>query len=168
MNKFVLLTIPITALLCTAPAGADEAADTAEAAKTGEATEVVADREWPVAWFEIFKLAPGRHEAFMRDIALADEVSKAGGLPPVQIFIHDSGADWDVLLYKPAIEERTAEQRAAMDAKAKELNLPSGPAYWVNIRKNMASHTDTQTYGPVTAAEWLARLEKWRAEHPEE
>ncbi|MFC3053759.1 hypothetical protein [Kordiimonas pumila] len=43
---------------------------------TSQADEV---SEWPVTWFETFKLAPGRHGAFMCEIALADEVAKAGG-----------------------------------------------------------------------------------------
>ena len=34
------------------------------------------------------------------------------------------------------------------------------------IRQDIASHTDTKTMGPITAAEWLAVLDKWRAEHP--
>jgi len=53
-----------------------------------------------------------------------------------------------------------------MAAKRKELGLPSGPAYFVAIRQDIASHTDTKTMGPVSAAEWLAILDKWRAEHP--
>lgn len=126
-----------------------------------------ADDEEPVTWFEIFKLAPGRHEQFVRDIARADEVAKAGGQPPIQLFFHDNGADWDVLMMKPARKIKpTPEQEKAMDAKRKELGMPSGPAYFIAIRENIASHTDTKTIGPVAAADWLAKLDKWRAEHP--
>jgi hypothetical protein len=125
------------------------------------------DAPWPEAWFEIFKLAPGKQEDFIRGIARADEVSAAGGQPPIQIFVHQDGADWDVLLFKPVRDEKpTAEQEAAMAAKRKELNMESGPAYFVNIRRSIASHTDTKTYGPLSAKQWLARLDKWRAEHP--
>lgn len=52
---------------------------------------------WPEAHFEIFKCAPGAQEDVIRRIARADEVSKAGGPPPVQISVHLDGADWDVL-----------------------------------------------------------------------
>lgn len=122
---------------------------------------------WPEAYFEIFKLAPGRQEEFIRRTARADEVSRAGGQPPIQLFIHEDGADWDVLFYKPARTVRpTAEQEAAMAAKRKELGMESGPAYFVAIRELIAAHTDTRTYGPITAAQWLARLDQWRAEHP--
>jgi hypothetical protein len=122
---------------------------------------------WPETQIEIFKLAPGKQEAFFRDIARADEVSAAGGQPPIQLFVHQDGADWDVLLYKPIhASDPTPAQRAAMDAKAKELQMETGPAFFVRIRQMIASHTDTRTYGPITAAKWVARLEAWRAAHP--
>jgi len=124
-------------------------------------------KPWPEAQFEIFKLAPGKQEAFIRDIARADEVSAAGGLPPVQIFVHEDGADWDVLLFKPYRDDPTPAQQAAMDAKAKELQMESGPAYFVRIRQLIASHTDTKAYGPISAAQWIARLDGWRTAHPE-
>ncbi|MBL8645566.1 MAG: hypothetical protein JNK21_16660 [Rhodospirillaceae bacterium] len=128
---------------------------------------VAEDGKWPNAWFEIFKLAPGKQEAFLRNIALSDEVRKAGGQQPLRLFIHEDGADWDVLIYKQEGDTNpTPEQKAAMDAKRKELGLPSGPAYFVAIRENIAAHTDTKTVGPVSAAEWLAKLDEWRAAHP--
>ena len=123
----------------------------------------VADDE-PITWFEIFKLAPGKQEEFVRSIALEDEVSKAGGQPPIQLFFHSNGADWDVLIMKPSGPDPTPEQEAAMQARRKELGLPSGPAYFIAIREMIASHTDTKTVGPVNAASWLARLDAWRAE----
>jgi hypothetical protein len=82
------------------------------------------------------------------------------------MFVHQDGADWDVLLLKPYRPEPTPAQQAAMDAKSKELQMESGPAYFVRIRQMIASHTDTRTYGPITAARWIARLDAWRAAHP--
>ena len=126
-----------------------------------------ADTAWPEAWFEIFKLAPGKQEEFIRRIGQSDEVAAAGGFPPIQLFFHENGADFDVILFKPVTGiEPTAEQQAAMDRKRKELGLPSGPAYFVNIRELVAEHTDSKTYGPLSAATWLAKLDKWRAENP--
>src|SRR3546814_14536706 len=40
--------------------------------------------------FEMFRLAPGKTEAFIRDMALWDKVSVAGGQPPTQLFLHRS------------------------------------------------------------------------------
>jgi hypothetical protein len=122
---------------------------------------------WPEAQIEIFKLAPGKQEAFFRDIARADEVTAAGDRPPIQLFVHQDGADWDVMLYKPfRTSDPTPAQQAAMDAKAKQLQMETGPAYFVRIRQLIASHTDTRTYGPITAEQWIARLDAWRAAHP--
>jgi hypothetical protein len=127
----------------------------------------VDDEPWPEAQFEIFKLAPGKQEAFIRRIARADEVAAAGGQPPIQMFVHEDGADWDVLLYKPFRKvQPTPSQTAAMAAKRKELRMESGPAYFLAIRETIASHTDTKSYGPVTAAQWLRKLDRWRAENP--
>lgn len=125
------------------------------------------DKQWGEAWFEIFKLAPGRQEQFMRNVAQSDEVRKAGGLAPLKLYIHEDGADWDVLIFKIVGESAvTPAQKAAMDAKREELGLPEGPAYFVRLRENVASHTDTKTIGPVAAADWLAKLDAWRAAHP--
>lgn len=122
---------------------------------------------WPEAWFEIFKLAPGKQEEFIRQIALGDQVYAAGGLPPTQLFFHETGADFDVILFKPSTgAQPTPEQFAAMTKKQKELGLPSGPAYFIKIRELIADHTDSKTYGPLSAALWLGRLDKWRAENP--
>jgi hypothetical protein len=131
---------------------------------TGLVPALVTADDDPITWFEIFKLAPGKQEAFVRSIALEDEVSKAGGQPPIQLFFHQNGADWDVLIMKPSGADPTPEQEAAMTTRRKELGLPSGPAYFIAIRENIASHTDTKTVGPVNAASWLAKLDAWRAE----
>lgn len=131
-----------------------------------EPAKPVADAPWPEAWFEIFKLAPGKQEAFVRSIARADEVAKAGGQPPIQLFFHENGSDWDVILFKPVTGNKpTLAQEAAMAAKAKELKMPSGPAYFVHIREMIADHTDSKSYGPISAAQWIGRLDKWRAEN---
>lgn len=122
---------------------------------------------WPQAEIEIFKLAPGRQEAFIRKLAQWDEVSAAGGVGPTQMYVHEDGDEWDILLLKPLPKTPiTAAQQAAMDAKAERMGLKTGPAFWLEIRKNMASHTENKTDGPLSAAQWLARLDAWRAAHP--
>ena len=131
------------------------------------ASPSAAEEEWPEAWFEIFKLAPGKHEEFVRRIARVDEVARAGGQPPIQLFFHENGADWDVILYKPVRTAKpTPEQQAAMAAKRKELRMESGPAYFVKLRELVAEHSDSKAVGPVTAGQWLGRLDKWRRENP--
>lgn len=125
-------------------------------------------KPWPEAQFEVFRLAPGKHEAFIRKLAQWDQVSAAGGQPPTQMFIHEDGEDWDVLLFKPFPKTPiTPAQQAAMDAKAEALHLKTGPAFFLEMRENVASHTETKALGPLSAAQWLARLDAWRAAHPE-
>jgi hypothetical protein len=124
-----------------------------------------AQDHWPEAWFEVFRIAPGRHEEFIRRIARSDEVARAGGQPPTQMFIHQIGADWDVLLYKPVrTTQPTPEQEAAMAARRRELGVETGPDHFATIRELIASHTDSKAYGPITAAQFLERLERLRRE----
>ena len=153
-----LASLILAAALSLAPATAQPAP---------AAAPTTAKPAWPEAWFEIFKLAPGKQEEFIRRIAQADEVSAAGGQPPVQLFFHENGADFDVILFKPVTGvEPTPAQQAAMTRKQKELGIPSGPAYFVHIRELVAEHSDSKTYGPLSAGQWLARLDAWRAENP--
>lgn len=151
MRPLILLGALLAAAICSAPpAGAEDA------------------KAWPEAQFEIFKMAPGKQESFIRKLAQWDQVSAAGGQPPTQMFIHQDGDDWDVLLFKPFPKTPiTPAQQAAMDAKAEELHLKTGPAFFLEMRENVASHTETKTYGPLSAAQWLARLDAWRAAHPQ-
>ncbi|WP_447727075.1 hypothetical protein [Sphingomonas koreensis] len=113
--------------------------------------------------FELFRLAPGKQEAFIRDMAVWDQVNIAGGQPPTQLFLHANGEGWDVLLYKPARLKPTAAQEAAMAAKIKELGLPTGALYFVSVREMIADHTHLEMAGPTTAAQWVAELEGLRA-----
>lgn len=116
--------------------------------------------------FEMFRLAPGRTEAFIRDMAVWDEVSVAGGQPPTQLFLHAGGEGWDVLLYKPARPKPTPAQEAAMAAKIKALGLPTGPLYFLHVREMMADHVHFEATGPTEAARWLEQLDRQRAEAP--
>lgn len=159
MKKLLMLSLAL--------AGSAMAATPATAQNRKPAPAAAEDAEFPEAWFEIFKLAPGKQEQFIRNIALADQVAAAAGLPPIQLYFHENGADFDVILYKPVTGYKpTPAQEAAMAAKRKELGLPSGPAYFVNIRELVAEHTDSKTVGPVSAGQWLKRLDSWRAAHP--
>jgi hypothetical protein len=114
--------------------------------------------------FEMFRLAPGKTEEFIRDMAVWDKVSIAGGQPPTQLFLHAGSEGWDVLLYKPARPKPTPSQDAAMAAKIKELGLPTGALYFVNVREQMADHVHFEAMGPITAAQWVTEIDRQRAE----
>lgn len=113
--------------------------------------------------FEMFRMAPGQTEAFIRSMAEWDKVNIAGSQPPTQLFLHAGGEGWDILLYKPSRPKPTAEQEAAMAAKIEELGLPTGARYFLTVREKMADHTHFEASGPMTAAEFLEGLEQERA-----
>lgn len=125
--------------------------------------EPAAKVEMTTPAFELFRLAPGKQEAFIRDMAIWDQVNIAGGQPPTQLFLHANGEGWDVLLYKPARPKPTPAQEAAMAAKIKTLGLPTGALYFVSVREMIADHTHLEMAGPTTAAQWVAELETLRA-----
>ncbi len=112
--------------------------------------------------FEMFRLVPGKAEDFIRSIAVWDEVNIAGGQPPSQMFVR--AGSWDVLLYKPSRPRPTPAQEAAMAAKIKELGLPTGWRYFLEVREQMAEQYFFEATGPTTAAQWLEELERERAE----
>ncbi len=114
--------------------------------------------------FEMFKLAPGKTEAFIRALAEWDKVTVAGGGAPTKLFLHAGGEGWDVLLYKPARVKPTPAQEAAMAAKIKELGLATGAMYFVEIREQMSDHIHFEADGPMTAAKWVAQIDRERAE----
>lgn len=114
--------------------------------------------------FEMFRLAPGKTEAFIRSLVDWDKVSLAGGQPLYQMFLHSGGEGWDVVLYKAARPKPTPAQEAAMAAKIKELGLASGALYYLEIRDQMADHVHFDATGPHSPAAWIAELEQQRAE----
>ena len=131
-------------------------------AETSSSANAEVEMTTPV--FEMFRLAPGQTEPFIRSMAEWDKVSIAGGQPPTQLFLHAGGEGWDVLLYKPARPKPTAAQNAAMAKKVKELGLPTGALYYVTVREKMADHVHFEASGPTTAAQWVADIDRIRAE----
>jgi hypothetical protein len=65
---------------------------------------------------EIYRIAPGQQEAFLKFIALCDGANRQAGLPPRQLFVHEDGADWDFLLIQPLHD--TDHQNKAWSAAA--------------------------------------------------
>ena len=110
---------------------------------------------------EIYRIAPGQHEAFMRFIAVFDEANRRAGLPPRQLYVHQDGDGWDFMFIQPA--ETPADKQAALSKAYEDLKTPSGPHFFVSIRKFIAEHSDNFVSGPTSAAEWLKGLDAARA-----
>ena len=107
----------------------------------------------PQSMVEIYRIAPGEHEAFLRFIARCDEANRLAGLPPRALYVHSDGADWDFLLIQPA--KTPPARQAALDAAWKKLGLPEGANFFLAFRKFVAEHSDTTAVGPTTAADYL-------------
>jgi hypothetical protein len=105
---------------------------------------------------EIYRVAPGKHEEFLRHLALLDQANAEAGLPPRQLFVHQDGASWDFVLLQPA--HHTDEENAKLGAAFKKLGIPQGAKFFVNFRKLIAEHTDTFVEA-TTAAEYLKKLD---------
>ena len=108
----------------------------------------------PATQIEIYRIAPGQHEAFLKEIARYDEANRMAGVPARQLYVHSDGADWDFVLIQPA--KYPPEKQAALDKAWKQLGLPSGADFFLNFRRFVAEHTDTTAIGPTTAADYLA------------
>jgi len=114
----------------------------------------------PKMLVEIYRIAPGKHEEFMRMIALFDEANRRAGLPPRQLYVHQDGADWDFMFIQPA-DTPEGKEKALADAY-NALNTPRGPDFFVKFRSFIAEHTDTFVSGPTNASDWLRKLDEAR------
>jgi len=103
----------------------------------------------------IYRAAPGHQEQLLTWLARQDEISRAAGIAPSQLYVHQNGASWDFVLISP---QTTPEQDEAVDASARRMGVATGPRTGLELRQHIAEHSDTLAAGPTTAAEWLRRL----------
>jgi len=103
----------------------------------------------------LYRAAPGQQVALIKWMARQDQAAIAAGLPASQIYVHTSGDSWDYLVINPVTTEA---QDNAVDAAAKKLGITTGARASIEFRSMIATHTDTTTNGPMTAAQILARL----------
>lgn len=73
----------------------------------------------------------------------------------MQLYIHTDGDSWDYMGINPVT---TPAQDDAIEAAARKLGVSGGPQASMELRKYIASHTDTFTVGPITADQALARM----------
>lgn len=105
----------------------------------------------------LYRAAPGQQVALLKWMAQQDKAAAAAGVGAAQIYVHTSGDSWDYLVINPTT---TDAQDAAIEAAAKKMGLATGPKASIEFRTMIASHTDTYSVGPTTAADILAGLEK--------
>ena len=119
---------------------------------------IVEAADVPRKLVEIYRIAPGQHQAFLEFIARCDEANKRAGLPPRELYVHSDGAGWDFMIIQPA--STPEDRRAALDAAWDELGLPSGADFFLQFRTFVAEHEDTFVKGPTTAADFLSTRAK--------
>jgi hypothetical protein len=107
----------------------------------------------PRAIVSLYHAAPGHQVELLKWFAQQDRVAQAAGIAPMQLYVHTDGDSWDYMGINPPTN---AAQDAALDAAAKKMGLPGGPGVALELRKHIASHTDTFTIGPISAAQALA------------
>jgi hypothetical protein len=105
---------------------------------------------------EIYRIAPGKHEEFLRQIELYDRANIEAGLAPRQLYVHEHGDSWDFILIQPS--GYTDEQNAKLSAAYKKLGVPGGGKFFLSIRQYLLEHSDTAAE-KTTAADWLKKLE---------
>lgn len=101
----------------------------------------------------MYRAAPGQQVALLRWLANQDRAAQAAGVPVGQLYAHTDGDSWDYLAIDPAT---TPAQDAAVDAAAKKMGMPTGPASNLELRKYIAVHSDTFAIGPVTPTQYLS------------
>jgi hypothetical protein len=137
-----LLSMGHTLLYAAEPATQPKTASVAEAAPLPESA------------IEIFRIAPGQHESFLKMLAETEAAMAQAGLQPDQLYIHEDGANWDFILVKAKGQDEK-KWKVASDILRKQGH-PTGPDYFFTIRKMIAEHTDTTAIGPTTATAYLA------------
>ena len=107
------------------------------------------------ATVSLYRAAPGHQIELLKWLAQQDQIAAAAGIAPGKVYSHTDGDNWDYMVIFP---QTTPAQDDAIDAAAKKMGLPYGPAVGIELRKHISVHTDTLTRGPMTAAEVLASL----------
>jgi membrane-bound lytic murein transglycosylase B len=113
--------------------------------------------EPPEVIVAIHQVAPGKHLDFLKWLAANDAIAKEAGVPGGQVYAHTNGDSWDYLVITPVLSD-------AQDAKVEEITKKRGQktgfAASLEFRTFIATHTDTQAIGPLSAAELVAMAGK--------
>lgn len=102
----------------------------------------------------LYHVAPGQQPGFLHWLDQQDQLAASAGVAKGQLYTHTDGDSWDYMVIYPVT---TDAQDKAVEAAGKRagINTMRGG---LELRKYIASHTDTFTMGPMTAAEYLAAV----------
>jgi hypothetical protein len=111
----------------------------------------------PKARVMLVRVAPGKHLEFLKWAAANEGFAKEAGVPAAQVYAHTNGDSWDYMQIAPDLTEA---QQAKVDEVTKKHGGKTGMAASLEFRSLIAWHTDTDTIGPVTAADLVAEAGK--------
>ncbi|WP_019529332.1 hypothetical protein [Dasania marina] len=103
----------------------------------------------------IYKIVPGKQQAFMEWMAAWDEVYKTIGLAQPEWYRNVRGDDWDfVVIYPPFDASKEAEMEKAGKARGLAVGFQWKLSYWQFVQRQ----TESLSYGPTTPATLLQSL----------
>jgi hypothetical protein len=105
----------------------------------------------------IYRIAPGKQLDFLKWMAAREPIDRAAGVPATKWYVHRDGDSWDYVGIAPYNDDATGDR---LDAMARKQGLTAGPRAGLELRELMASHTDTISAGPFSAAELVDRASK--------
>jgi hypothetical protein len=121
----------------------------ASAALLSTSLYTLAQDQAGTAIVSIYRVAPGKHRAFLKWMADREAAAAEAGAPATKWYRHLDGDSWDYIAIAPDHNE-AIDSKA--DAIAKQRGLAVGMRSGLELRELMASHTDTIVAGPMTAA----------------
>lgn len=102
----------------------------------------------PKAVVSIYRVAPGHQLEFLKWMAARDAADRSLGVPATQWYAHLDGDSWDYIAIAPNIDDATQDK---VDAAEARQGLTTGMRASLELRRYMASHTDTLAAGPFSA-----------------
>jgi hypothetical protein len=111
---------------------------------------IAQDQAAGTAIVSIYRVAPGQHLAFLKWMAAREAAASQAGAPATRWYRHIDGDSWDYIAIAP---DHDAALDTKADAIAKQQGLAIGMKAGLELRGLMASHTDTISAGPFTAAQ---------------
>ena len=126
-------------------------------APTASAQATKSEMKPPTAHVMLVRVAPGKHLDFLKWSAANEAYAKEAGVPASQVYSHTNGDSWDYMQISPILTEA---QQTKVDEVTKKHGGKTGLAGSLEFRTFVAWHTDTDTIGPVTAADLVAAAGK--------
>ena len=124
----------------------------AAVAMLGATSGAFAQDQAGTAIVSIYRVAPGQHLAFLKWMAAREAAASQAGAPATRWYRHLDGDSWDYVAIAPG-RDGAMDEKA--DAIAKKQGLTVGMKAGLELRGLMASHTDTISAGPFTAAQMV-------------